>query len=283
MRQEDGHLNFRELLPTILVSAAPRYEESQAWYPVQVLHTLVQLFGEGNIRVCEACMRPRTQIKEGRLERSSGPISLDEIVRLDERFRGDSARAKSAIWIDETSSGVAVRITDLRSARIIFAQNLDPGLQEHQNSARSFRLSAELERRSRGESLTHALFDSALYPGQHFSLEWADQWGEYNSNLSGIVLSFYDPVLGIGAGHHWALGWQNILLGAQAILSIPTVIIQSQGDNDEELLDPPLTGVLVLRFPFGNSNYAGLLIASSNGELGLGISLLNTSFIPVLP
>ncbi len=283
MRQEDGLLDKRDVLPTILVSAAPRYEASQGWYLVQALGTLTRVFGKGTVRVCEACMRPRTRVEDGRLEQTSGPVSLDEIIRLDDRFRGDSARAKTAIWIDENASGVAIRIADLRSARIVFAQNIDPDLREYQGSARSFRLSAEIERRSRGESLTHAFFDLALYPGQHVSIEWADQWGETNANLSGVVLSFFDPVFGIGASYGRATEFLNTVVGVQAILSIPTVVAESQTDEDVELLDPTFTGALVVRVPFGNSNYAALLVVSTNGEVGLGISLLNTSIIPVLP
>ena len=284
MRQEDGLLDAREVLPTILVSASPKYEESKGWYIAQTLTVLTRVFGHGGIRACEACMRSRTDIQDGRLEQTAGPVSLDEIIRLDDRYRGESARARTATWIDESATGVAVRIVDLRSARVVFAQNIDPELREFGNSARTFRLSGELERRTRGESLTHAIFDLAIYPGQHVSLEWADQWGETNANLSGVVLSFYDPVFGIGAAYHRASEWHDVLFGGQLVLSIPTVVAESQTDADgSELLDPTFTGVFMMRVPFGNSNYAGLLAVSTNGEVGIGISLLNTSLIPVLP
>lgn len=283
MRQEDGLLDARDVLPTILVSATPRYESSEGWFRARALSLLTTVLGTGGVRLCEACMQPRTQAWEGHLEQSSGPVSLDEIIQLDDRYRGESARALTAIWIDETATGVAIRITDLRSARVVFAQNVDPDLREYRGSARSFRLSEEIERRTRGESLTHALFDLALYPGQHVSIEWADQWGETNANLSGVVFSFYDPVVGIGASYHRALEWQNLLLGGQVILSVPTVVAQAQTDTNADLIDPAFTGVAMARWPFGNSNYAALLSASTNGQIGIGISLLNTSLIPVLP
>jgi len=44
-----------------------------------------------------------------------------------------------------------------------------------------------------------------------------------------------------------------------------------------------LTGVAVVRVPFGRSNYGALLSASTNGQVGLGISLLNISLLPVIP
>jgi len=285
LRQDDGLLDPREVLPAILVSARPRYQESEAWYGARALTALTRSFGAGTIRVCEACMRPRTLIEDGRLEQTTGPVSLDEIARFDDRYRGESARARTAVWLDETDSGVALRIVDMGTARVVFAQNVDPDLLEYRGSARSFTLSAELERRTRGESLTHAMFDTALYPGQHVSLEWADQWGENNTNLTGVVLGLYDPVFGIGASYHRALEWLNVTVGGQLILSIPTAVAQSQVEDgdDIELLDPLLTGVFVMRLPFGGGNHAILLTASTNGEVGLGLSFLNTTLIPVIP
>ena len=283
MRQEDGLLDPGDVVPTILVSARPRYEESKGWYATRVLTTLTRAFGSGSVRACEACMRPRLRAEDGRLEQTTGPVSLDEIVRLDDRYRGAAARAKSAVWIDETQSGVSIRVADLRSGRVSFAQNVDPSLLEYRGSARTFRLSAELERRTRGESLTHAFFDAAIYPGQHISIEWADQWGESNSNLSGFVLGMFDPVLGVGGSYHRILQTLHISVGGELMLSIPTAIASSQTDEDVELIDPLLTGVFVMRLPFGHSNYGALLTASTNGEVGIGISLLNTSLIPVLP
>jgi len=283
MRQEDGLLSARNVLPAIVVSATPRYEESRGWFGPQALAVLGRGFGEGVLRVCEACMGPRTSVTKGRLEQSVGPVSLEEITRLDDRYRGESARARSAIWIDETASGVALRIVHLRSGAVIFAQNVDPDLQEYRGAARSFRLAEELERRTRGDSLTHALFDAGIYPGQHFSFEWVEQWGDTNNNLTGIVLSTFDPVLGLGFGYHRALEFQNMLVGGKLVLSIPTAIAQSATDSDIEVIDPIVTGVFVARYPLWGSNYAALLTASTSGRIAFGIAFLNTSFIPVIP
>lgn len=283
MRTEDGLLDPVDVVPTLLVSAAPRFVESKGWFAAGALGTLTRIFGAAGVRVCEACMRPRTTVEDGRLEQTSGPVGLDEVAALDARFRGDSTRARTATWLEETASGVAIRIVDLRTGRVVFAQNVDPDLWEYTGSERSFRLSAELERRTRGESLTHALFDVALYPGQHVSFEWDDQWGDTNANLSGIVFSLFDPVVGIGASYGRITEWWNILIGVQGILSIPTVVAEAQTGEDTDLIDPTFTGALLIRVPFGSSNFAGLFSASTNGNIGVGISLLNTSLIPVLP
>ncbi len=284
LRQEDGTLDLNAVLPTLLVSAKPRYEESKAGFQSQVLAVLVSVFGQSGLRNCEACMQPRTDVREGRIEQSSGPISLPEVIRLDDRFRGDSARAKTGIWVDETATGISVRMVDLRSGQVLFAQNLDPLLSSRVRSDRSFRLSAEIERRSRGESLTHSIFDLGLLPGPHIGLEWVDQFGEYNLNLAGVAFTFVAPVAGIGATYYRVMDWRNLMVGGKVMLSLPTVLAQSLADDsDVELLDSTLTGVIVARMPFGNSNYAGLLAVTTDGAVGIGLSLLNTTLIPVLP
>ena len=285
LRQEDGVLDVRQVLPALLVSASPRYEESQNAFKPQVLSVLVRAFGQSGIRSCEACMRPRVDVQGRRVEQVSGPVDLPEVIRLDDRFRGESARAKTAVWVDESTTGVSIRIVDLNSGRVVFAQNVDPMLESQTRSERSFRLAAEIERRNRGESLTHAIFDASLLPRPHVGIEWADQWGAYNEHLSGVVFTFVAPVAGLGAAYYRVLDWNHMMVGGKLVLSLPTVLAQSLADDDGdfELLDPTLTGVFVARLPFGNSNYAGLLTLTTDGAVGLGISLLNTSLIPVLP
>lgn len=283
LRQNDGQLVAREILPLILVEARPRYEASAGWLPVRAMSALVRAFGPSGIRVCEACMTLRTRVEPGRLDQSSGPASLDEIVAFDERYRGDSEAARTAVWVEETQSGVAVRFVDLRSGRLVYAHNIDPDLRAYSGSQRTFRMAQELERRARREGLIHNIFDIAAYPGQHISLEWAEQWGDTNSNLSGFVLSFFDPVLGVGASYHRVLPWLHMTVGGQVLLSVPTAVAQGFIDADVEILDPALTVAGMLRIPFGKSNYAGLISVSTNGNIGLGISLLNSSIMPFLP
>ena len=53
-------------------------------------------------------------------------------------------------------------------------------------------------------------------------------------------------------------------------------------DNPSDLVRL-MTGVFVARVPFGRSNYGAVLTASTNGQIGVGISLMNMSLLPVLP
>lgn len=283
LRQEDGRLERVAVLPTILVAAVPRYAGSEGWFETRAIGVLVRAFGADGVRLCEACMAVRTRVEGNRLEQSSGAVGLDEVVALDERYRGQAERARTATWITETQRGVAVRIVDLRTSGVVFAATLDPDLAAQRATARTHTLTAELERRARGESLTHAIVDLALYPGQHISFEWADQWGDTNHNLSGFVLSVLDPVLGVGASYHRVLPWLDMSIGAQLLLSIPTTVAEGFTDEDVDIIDPAVTVAGMLRIPIGRSNFAALLSISTNGAVGLGVSLLNTSLIPILP
>ena len=283
LRVEEGALSRDAVIPAILVSAQPRYESSEDWFTTGVIEVLQRALGDEGLRLCEACMAPRAYVEDGAMTFQTGPVGLDEVVRLDDQSRGDSAAARSAIWIDEYRGGVSVRIVDLGTAEVVFAQNIDPYLNEDKNTHRVYTLTDELERRNRGDSLTQAFFDVAIYPGQHISLDWTDQWGKRNNNLSGVTLSVIDPVVGIGANHYRRVNFFNTLVGGKLILSLPTTLARSLGDSNIDVLDPLVTVVGVVRVPFGRSNYGAVLTASSNGQVGFGLSLMNISLLPVLP
>ncbi|MEQ8273219.1 MAG: hypothetical protein RMA76_11550 [Deltaproteobacteria bacterium] len=291
LRIDDGTLRKPEMTPALVVRTETRYEESKDWFPNEALNRLIEVLGAKDLRLCEACMTPRVFTGDGRLEHSSGPITLEEIVRLDTMARGDAEAAKTAIWVDEQATGVSVKIVELATARVLFAQNIDPMLREQENTEGLMRLSAELERRARGDSLTHAFVDLALLPSQHISFDWTDQWGEENKNFTGITISAFDPVFGVGVAYYRVFGVFHIAdipfapqFGGKVVVSLPTAIVNAVAPDDAgDLIDPILTGVGVIRVPFGTSNYALVATLSTNARFAIGISLLNISFLPVIP
>ncbi|MCB9743054.1 MAG: hypothetical protein H6740_10670 [Alphaproteobacteria bacterium] len=284
-RVNDGRLNLERISPAILVSARPRYEESADWYATGAMEVLQKALGAGGLRVCEACEAPRVVAVDGALSYNTGPISLDEVRRLDALHRGEGAPAKSVIWLDEVQGGVAIRVVELSTGQVLYAQNVDPSLVESRNTKRSYTLSEDLDRRARGDSLTQSFADFALYPGQHLSWDITDQFGATNANLAGVTMSLFDPVLGVGANYHRVTPFYNVTVGAKVIFSLPTALVQSVSEDleDTEVLDPLLTGVAVVRVPFGSTNYGAVLCASTNGQVGLGISLMNIRILPILP
>lgn len=281
---EDHALVVKDVLPAIVVSAKPAFEETRAWFPTQALATLMRVFGAEGLRSCEACMAPRLRVEQGHLEQISSDADASEIARFDEENRGKAEPARTAIWLDETPQGVSLRIVDLRNSRIVFAQNFDPSLREQAATRANTKLARELERKSRSDALTHTFIDVTLFPGQHVSLDWTEQWGDTNANLSGLSLSIFDPVAGVGACYYRVIPEAlNLTVGAKVLISAPTAIIQAFTDGATQLLDPLLTGVLVVRLPLFDSNYAVTLTVSTNLRVGIGISLLNVSLLPFLP
>lgn len=284
MRVEDGGLTLKELVPAIVVSVTPAFEETKAWYPNAALAALVRVFGSASLRSCEACMAPRLYVEQGQLEQLTTRLGTEEITRLDESARGSAAPARTAIWLDETVQGVSLRIIDLKNSRIVLAENFDPMLVEPTRTRRNFSLARELERRARGDSIAHTFFDVTMFPGQHVSLDWTEQWGDTNSNLSGVSVSLFDPVLGVGVAYYRVVpNALNIMVGAKVLMSVPTALVINITGEQQQLLDPLLTGVLLVRVPIANSNYGVTLSASTNGRVGVGFSLMNISLFPTLP
>ncbi|HVG63316.1 MAG TPA: hypothetical protein VNA24_32425 [Hyalangium sp.] len=284
LRLEDGGVGVKELLPAMVVSVNPAFEETRTWYPTEALATLVRVFGAAGLRACEACMAPRTYVQEGQLEQVSMNLGAAEITRLDEMSRGNSAPARTAIWLDETAEGVSLRIIDLHNSRILLAENFDAAMTGAARTRRNLSLVRELDRRARGDSITHAFFDVTVYPGQHISTDWVDQWGDTNANLSGFSLSLFDPVLGVGGAYYRVIPSAfNITVGAKVLMSVPTGLVRGIAGEDVEILDPLLTGVFMVRVPIARSNYGITFSASTNGRLGVGFSLMNVSLLPFLP
>jgi hypothetical protein len=289
LRMEEGTLRKEDLAPAVLVSARGAYAETQASYPTEALSSLVRVLGPGSLRSCEACMQPRVYAADGRLEYDSGDPTLEEIAHLDEMHRGADPPAKTAIWLDETASGVALRIVALGSSRILYAENFDALLSDKARTTRNISRAAELERRQRGEALVHTFIDVGVLPQQHLSLDWAEQFGDQNQNLAGVSFSVFDPVIGVGGAYYRIIPQAfGIAVGAKLLVSLPTALVQivSQGANNggaTQLIDPLLTGVAVVRIPVFDTNYGLLLTASTNFRFTIGISLLNFSLLPLFP
>ncbi len=272
-----------------MVETVSSYEESQGWLEGRVTQILSRALGSNNLRACIACRQPRMRSEYGRLEHRSGTVGVAELRDLDSRLRGSAPPAKAGLWLSEHARGVSLRIVSLESGRVLFAENVDATRTERSQTATRIETIRELDRRNRGEGITHAFVDIALYPGQHISGDWVEQWGESNRQLSGLSVSLFDPVLGIGAAHYWVMPFANSLVGAKLLMSFPTATaefatsIAEDDDDSPELIDPLLNLVAVFRMPIARSNYSITVTASTNGRVAVGLSTLNTSLIPVLP
>ncbi|MBS1149352.1 MAG: hypothetical protein H6Q89_1050 [Myxococcaceae bacterium] len=285
IRQEDGSgLVIKDLLPAIVVSVTPAYDETKNWFPTAALASLVRIFGAPGLRSCEACRAPRLYMEDGKIEHNTSNLGTVEITRLDESVRGKGAAARTAIWLDETAEGVSLKLIDLRNSRIVMAESFDPSLSEAARTRQNLKLARELDRRARGDAVTHAFVDVTGGNGFHLSFDWTEQWGDANTNLSGFTISLVDPLVGLGGSYYRVLpfAW-NLMVGVKLLVSVPTGLVRAISPTAGNVIDPLFTGLLVVRLPFGKSNFGLVATVSTNGKVGIGLSLLNISLLPFLP
>lgn len=284
LREQEGVFSRDQLAPIIIVSTEPAYDETRAWYPTAATAAVAHVFGAAALRVCEACMAPHLRMEDGAIIQNLGVITVADVVAIDDGARGDAPPAKTGIWLDEAALGVSLRIVDLRTSRVIYADNFDPSLSEQRRTELNVRSTRELERRARGDSITHVFLDAVVYPGQHLSMDYTDQWGDDNRNLSGVSMSLFDPLLGIGGCYYRIIPEAlNIAIGGQILISMPTALVEQLTQQQVDLVDPLATAALVVRLPIFDTNYALVGSASTNGRFGIGISLMNVSMLPVIP
>lgn len=281
---EAGRLAPSRVGPVLLVGAKPAYERTGTWFPAAATAAAVRVFGHGYVRVCEACMNPTVHAANGKLEYSSAH-TLPMLARLDDELRGQGAPAKTALWIDETPTGVAVRIVALGSGQVLYAGHFDDRMTQQAQTADVYKSSTELSRRLRGESLTHIVTDLGITPNPRLSFDVLEQFGAHNEHLAGVTFSFGAPVLGVGASYHYVMsGLWNLSLGGQVLLSIPEGVVAAIPDADVSTgLDPLWTGVLVARWPIPQTSFALNATATTSGSFAVGISMLDTSILPFLP
>ncbi|MCA2978364.1 MAG: hypothetical protein INH41_14210 [Myxococcaceae bacterium] len=286
-RLNDGATSLQALAPALVVSTLPAFEQTRAWYPAAALASLSRVLGPGALRACEACMAQRLLVEDGRLEQVASSLSLAELGRLDELTRGASAPAVSAIWLDETREGVALRIVDLRTGRVLLADNLDSRLEQQAASRERVTQAQEYERRSRGDALVHLFDDFGLLPQQHISFDFLEQWGPDNCNLSGFSLSLIDPLLGLGASYFRVIPPAfNLMVGAKLLVSLPNALVSVFAQNGlppQFAGDGTFNGVFMVRVPLFKTNYGLMASVSTNGRVTVGLSLLNSSLLGLLP
>jgi len=279
----------------LLVSARPAFADTRASYPAAAAAVVVDVFGARQVRACDACMNPRLVEGPRGLRYDTGELTLTDVLALDAAARGSAPGARLGIWLDETPAGVALRVVDLGTGGLLLARHLEPGLSTLQRSARHVTVTEDIQRRLRGDSLTHVHWNLGLYPGQHVGLELLDQFGPERRELAGLSLTLLNPLAGVGGAYHHVFpeAW-NVAIGAKVIVGIPGLVIETINDQTGSDADftafigGPVTAMATAQLPIFDTNYAvfafaGLHLPRFSPTVGVGVSLLNVHVLPILP
>lgn len=285
---------LRQQVPVLvasILSASPEYKD---WFFAHALRSLVDVFGPENIRVCHACMGTDVNQTPGQLEWRSTAWDASELSAADQKLRKQGEPAKIAMYIAEDRQVVSVRVVSLANATVLFASNFDPTLNELRRSETFRRHHIELKNRENRAGHMHLQWDGILYPNQHLALDVLDQFGNSNEHLAGLSMSLLTPLAGIGFAYHYVFqeAW-NISLGTKVLFALPNVVLNALTDEPVELVDPVLNTIFIVRVPIPETHFAvsGMIATGTDAfpfptkfpTLGLGVTLLNPSLIPVLP
>jgi hypothetical protein len=280
-----------ELSPMIVSELTPYSAESDPEFRARALATLDRSFRGITLRICQICLNSRVRSEPGLVDFSVGEPGIEELKKIDAETRGDAAAAKSFVSMRESSAGVSIVITSLVNGAVLVAEHFTPELERQSSTAKNFNKAQDLLRRIEGKNITHAFGDFGVLGyssrtgfGAHVALDWMEQWGVQNQLLSGFSFSFVGPVLGVGPTFGMVLpGFLDATLGGKVHLSLVNGIISTLSRSNIELFDPTVTFNGYARIPFGRSNYGAFVFVTSSISFGVGVSTLNTSFLPVLP
>ncbi len=233
---------------------------------------------EGPVTICDPCFTTEgTWLKQGEVSRNFLDHSrISDIIKSHSEWGEISVFA----YFQEDERRLSWRLEEARSGDIISAGVVDQrGNWSLRTLGKSTQNEAD-ERRAAGQPLMHTVLDVGAYPSAYISLDFLEQWGEYNNRFTGIALSLYNPTGGIGISHYQVIPqFGNTMVGAQFLLNIPQVLSSTQKDsnnnedkndsNDQYLLN------IMLRYPLTTSGiWNAFFFVSTSASVGAGISLI---------
>lgn len=232
----------------------------------------------GPVIICEPCQQESIRQSTDGLSIMRGPLPLASYQEFDQERRSNSAipAAKAVMFIRDSGLGFSYRIVDIHSGEILLASTVGVQIDLASRSVKHFTLRRELNRRSRGETIVHGIYDVGAYPNPHLAASWLEQWGPGNQYLTGFTVTAINPILGLGVSAFKVLpSMGNLMLGGQVLVSLPTALSDaaSSSGNDQENNDALLTFVGMIRYPI-NISSTSMVIAyiSSGGAIGVGMA-----------
>ncbi len=266
-----------KITPLLIAPPKHLWMESKNDFRDAVFNMLSKVFSEpGQIIDCPDCGLNRVYVaKDQRLTIQSGDLSMGEFSQIKKNTLYEKARAIA--FVEETSSGVYMKIVSLDDGQILFAHLADSS--KNLDHAKPYlHFNKEYERRLRGEALSYMFVNLGLMPFSSFTLqlEWLEQWGTYNQHISGIALSLMNPIVALGPSYHYLLRSNpKINFGGTLFVALPKLISES---------GVSLTNALVLQatahYALGSS-FGVFIYANTDKNFGVGFNLFNPLIVPI--
>lgn len=291
-QRQSGHLQEAgPLLLFVRPSGAPEVDQALL---ENIVGILAEIVSPEDIRVCAACMRPRTQVQTNRAQRHTAPPTLTELATLDAQLRGGAPPAHLVLVVQRLGPEIALQIYRLQNGSLLASELFTGRKRETQQMALRLPYREGIKQKARGWGLTHWVVDAVVYPNAHFGMDVLDQVGEYRNHLIGVSTSMWNPLLGAGVAYHYVLqDYWNATVGAKLLLSMPTLIAKGLADDFQTGVgfEPTFTPVLMARVPIPNTPLTLSAMASVSvdvgavrlPQVGIGLSLVDLFPAPVLP
>lgn len=268
----------QEWLPTLLAPPKAYWQKSEKDFSSNVFDTLKRTFpnNQRDFIQCAECSQNRSFVAhDGRLVIENGELSLLALNNL--KSHQNFQHAKSLMAINETASGIEIRVISLSHGQVLFSKLADHS-KTLDNAQRPLNLARELERRENGQAISYVFIDWGFHPKSLFQIEFLEQWGARNQHLSGLNLSFVEPVGAIGASYHYLIpANRKFNIGVSLFVALDGLTGSSSSRNSP-------WGVVTqgkIQYAF-SGNYAAFASINTKGGFSVGITFLNPVLFPFL-
>lgn len=267
-----------EWFPCLVAPPQPYWQKSQSDFAGAVWQILKNSFPQNqkDLLSCPECSESRSFVgHDGRLSIQQGELTAVDLHHL--RAQPNYQRARALLTTKETATGIELRITSLSHGEVLFYKLADHR-QSLEQAVQPLRLAKELERRESGKALSYVFIDWGWTPKMMFQVEFLEQWGARNQNLSGLVLSFLEPTGAIGGTYRYLLPY-NRRLNLSASVFVTLESLTKSSSNKQSPWAMVSQGMAQYAF---SGNYAVFGSINSKGAVSVGITFLNPVLFPFL-
>ena len=218
--------------------------------------------------ICDRCLRGEVLRNADRLVMQLPPASGLAV-------RPNSTH-KAGMWVSQQGGVVSYRVASLETGVVLASATLVGGESLTFRSESHYTKASNLRRLAQGQPIFHSYADLGLYPGQHVSFNFVEQWGEDGAYQTGVGLSLAAPIGGVGAVMYKAMpSLSNALVGIKVLVSIPAALARAASSSESGGLDDPLitfVGSIRIPIPQESGRFGLLAFFSHTGKVGIGVS-----------